>query len=90
MVAHLSKKRRMYWHGVSPCSCLTIARSMRVLKCPMAPKKLLVNWAFCSSHSSIEFFSSDSTHVSGAWSRQKGKKRHLASLLTKLFSMVRM
>jgi hypothetical protein len=90
MVVRLSKKRRMYWRSVSPYSCLTIARSMRVLEHPMEPKKLLVNWAFSSSHSSIEFFSSDSSHVSGAWSRQKGKKRHLASLLTTLFSMVRM
>jgi hypothetical protein len=28
---------------VSHCSCFTIARSMRVPECPMAPAKLLVN-----------------------------------------------
>jgi hypothetical protein len=54
---------------------------MRVLERPMAPKKLLVNWAFCSSHSSIEFFSSDSSHVSGAWSRQKGEEEALGFVI---------
>jgi hypothetical protein len=39
----LSKKRRMYLRSVSPCSCFTIARSMRVPERPMAPAKLLVN-----------------------------------------------
>jgi hypothetical protein len=29
-VARLSKKRHMYLRRVSPCSCFTIARSMRV------------------------------------------------------------
>jgi hypothetical protein len=29
-VARLSKKRHMYLRSVSPCSCFTIARSMRV------------------------------------------------------------
>jgi hypothetical protein len=33
---------------------------------PMEPVKLLVNWAFSWSHSSIEFFSSDLSQVSGA------------------------
>jgi hypothetical protein len=42
-VARLSKKRRMYLRSVSPCSCFTIARSMRVPERPMAPVKLLVN-----------------------------------------------
>jgi hypothetical protein len=40
---------------------------------PIAPAKLLVNFSFSWSHLSIEYFSSDSSHVSGAWSRQKGK-----------------
>jgi hypothetical protein len=39
----------------------------------MAPVKFLVNCSFSWSHLSIEYFSSDSSHVSGAWSRQKGK-----------------
>jgi hypothetical protein len=39
----------------------------------MASVKLLVNCAFSWSHSLIEFLSSDSRHVSGALSRQKGK-----------------
>jgi hypothetical protein len=52
---------------------LTIARSMRVPERPIAPAKLLVNCSFSCSHLSIEYFSSDSSHVSGAWSRQKGK-----------------
>jgi hypothetical protein len=39
----------------------------------MAPVKLLVNCSFNWSHLSIEYFSGDSSHVSGAWSRQKGK-----------------
>jgi hypothetical protein len=72
-VARLSKKRRMYLRRVSPCSCFTIARSMRVPERPIAPAKLLVNWSLSWSHLSIEYFSSDSSHVSGAWSRQKGK-----------------
>jgi hypothetical protein len=42
-VARLSKKHCMYWHSVSPCSCLTIARSMWVPEHPMAPANLLVN-----------------------------------------------
>jgi hypothetical protein len=72
-VARLSKKRRIYLRKVSPCSCFTIARSMRVPECPMALAKLLVNRSLSWSHLSIEYFSSDSSHVSGAWSRQKGK-----------------
>jgi hypothetical protein len=40
---------------------------------PMAPAKLLVNYTLSWSHLSIEYFSRDSSHVSGAWSRQKGK-----------------
>jgi hypothetical protein len=72
-VAHLSKKHRMYLRRVSPRSCFTIARSMQVPKRPMAPMKLLVNWSLSWFHSSIEYLSSDSSHVSGAWSRQKGK-----------------
>jgi hypothetical protein len=72
-VACLSKKRRMYLRRVSPYSCFTIARSMRVPERPIAPAKLLVNWSLSWSHLSIEYFSSDSSHVSGAWSRQKGK-----------------
>jgi hypothetical protein len=71
--AHLSKKRRMYLRRVSRCSCLTIARSMRVPDRPMVPAKLLVNCSFSWSHLSIECLSSDSSHVSEAWSRQKGK-----------------
>jgi hypothetical protein len=39
----LSKKLRKYWRNFSPCSCLTIAKSMRVPEHPMAPVKLLVN-----------------------------------------------
>jgi hypothetical protein len=39
---------------------------MQVPKRPMALVKLLVNWAFSWFHSSIEFFSSDSSHVSEA------------------------
>jgi hypothetical protein len=39
----------------------------------MAPEKLLVNYSFSWSHLSIEYFSSDLSHVSGAWSRHKGK-----------------
>jgi hypothetical protein len=39
----------------------------------MAPAKLLVNCSFSWSHLSIECLSSDSSHVSGASSRQKGK-----------------
>jgi hypothetical protein len=54
-------------------SCFTIARSMRVPEWPIAPAKLLVNCSFSWSHLSIEYFSSDSSHVSGAWSGQKGK-----------------
>jgi hypothetical protein len=50
-----------------------MARSMRVPECPMAPAKLLVNCSLSWSHLSIEYFSSDSSHVSGDWSRQKGK-----------------
>jgi hypothetical protein len=42
-VAHLSKKRRMYFRKVSPCSYFTMARSMRVPERPVAPAKLLVN-----------------------------------------------
>jgi hypothetical protein len=37
------------------------------------PAKLLVNCSFICSHLSIKYFSSDSSHVSEAWSRQKGK-----------------
>jgi hypothetical protein len=88
-VARLSKKRRMYLRRVSPCSCFTIARSMRVPERLIAPAKLLVNWFFSWSHLSIECFSSDSSHVSGAWSRQKGKYRHLVSLLPPAFLMER-
>jgi hypothetical protein len=33
--------------------------------------------------------SSDSSHVSGAWSRQNGKQRHFVSLLPPAFSMDR-
>jgi hypothetical protein len=40
---------------------------------PIAPVKLLVNCSFSRSHLSIECMSSDSSHVSEAWSRQKGK-----------------
>jgi hypothetical protein len=40
---------------------------------PIAPAKLLVNCSFSWSHLSIEYFSSNSSHVSAAWSRQKGK-----------------
>jgi hypothetical protein len=39
----------------------------------MAPAKFLANCSFSWSHLSIEYFSSDSSHVSGAWSRQKGE-----------------
>jgi hypothetical protein len=35
--------------------------------------KVLVNCSFSWSHLLFEYFSSDSSHVSGAWSRQKGK-----------------
>jgi hypothetical protein len=45
------------------------ARSMRVPERPMAPAKLLVNCSLRWSHLLIEYFSSDSIHVSGAWSR---------------------
>jgi CRISPR/Cas system endoribonuclease Cas6 (RAMP superfamily) len=62
---------------------------MRVPERLIAPAKLLVNWFFSWSHLSIECFSSDSSHVSGAWSRQKGKYRHLVSLLPPAFSMER-
>jgi hypothetical protein len=72
-VARLSKKWRMYLRRVSPCSCFTIARSMRVPEQPIALAKLLVNCSFSWSHLSIECLSSDLSHVSGAWSRQKGK-----------------
>jgi hypothetical protein len=72
-VARLSKKRHMYLRRVSPCSYFTIARSMKVPERPIAPAKLLVNCSLSWSHLSIEYFSSDSSHVSGAWSRQKGK-----------------
>jgi hypothetical protein len=51
---------------VSPCSCFTIARSMRVLERPIAPVKLLVNCSFSWSRLSVEYFSSDSSHVSGS------------------------
>jgi hypothetical protein len=34
---------------------------------------LLVNCSLSWSHLSIEYFSRDSSHVRGAWSRQKGK-----------------
>jgi hypothetical protein len=54
---------------------------------PMALAKLLVNCSFSWSHLSIECLSSNSSHVSGAWSRQKGKYRHLVSLLPPAFSM---
>jgi hypothetical protein len=73
IVVHLSKKRRMYLRSVSPCSYFTIARSMRVPERAMAPVKLLVNWSLSWFHPSIEYLSIDSSHVSGAWSRQKGK-----------------
>jgi hypothetical protein len=79
----------MYLRRVSPCSCFTIARSMRVPERPMAPAKLLVNCSSSWSHLSIECLSSDSSQVSGAWSRQKGKLRHLVSLLPPAFSMER-
>jgi hypothetical protein len=72
-VARLSKKRRMYLRKVSPCSCFTISRSMRVPERPIASAKLLVNYSLSWSHLSIEYFSSDSSHVSGAWSKHKGK-----------------
>jgi hypothetical protein len=39
----LSKKSLMYWRSVSPCSYLTITRSMHVTEHPMAPAKFLVN-----------------------------------------------
>jgi hypothetical protein len=39
----------------------------------MAPAKLLVNCSLSWSYLSIEYFSSDSSHVSGAWSSQKEK-----------------
>jgi hypothetical protein len=55
----------------------------------MAPAKLLVNCSSSWSHLSIECLSSDSSQVSGAWSRQKGKLRHLVSLLPPAFSMER-
>jgi hypothetical protein len=69
----LVKKASLYLRSVSPCSCFTIARSMQVPERPMVPAKLLVNWSLSLFHSSIEYLSSDSSHVSGAWSRQKGK-----------------
>jgi hypothetical protein len=72
-VARLSNKRRMYLRRVSPCSCFTIAWSMQVPDWPIAPVKLLVNFSFNWSHLSIEYLSSDSSHVSGAWSRQMEK-----------------
>jgi hypothetical protein len=72
-VARFSKKRHMYLRRVSPCSYLTTVRSMLVPDRPMAPAKLLVNCSFSWSHLSIECLSSDSSHVSGAWSRQKEK-----------------
>jgi hypothetical protein len=51
---------------VSPYSCFTMARSMRVPERPMAPTKLLVNCSLSWSHLSIEYFSCDSSLVSGA------------------------
>jgi hypothetical protein len=36
-------------------------------------REVVVNYSFSWSHLSIECLSSDSSHVSGAWSRQKGK-----------------
>jgi hypothetical protein len=69
----LVEEASMYLRRVSPCSCFTIARSMRVLERPIVPAKSLVNWSLSWSHLSIEYFSSDSSHVSGAWSRQKRK-----------------
>jgi hypothetical protein len=65
-VVRLSKKRRMYLRKVSPCSCFTMARSMQVPERPMVPVKLLVNCSLSWSHLSIEYFSSDSSHVNGA------------------------
>jgi hypothetical protein len=59
-------ENRMYLRRVLPCSCFTIARSMRVPERPIAPAKLLVNCSLSWSHLSIEYFSSDSSHVSGA------------------------
>jgi hypothetical protein len=72
-VVRLSKKRCLYLRRVSPCSYFTIARSMQVPERPIAPAKLLVSYSLSWSHLSIEYFSSDSSHVSGAWFRQKGK-----------------
>jgi hypothetical protein len=54
----------------------------------MAPAKLLVNCSLSWSHLSIEYFSSDLSHVSGSWSREK-KWRHFVSLLPLAFSMER-
>jgi hypothetical protein len=65
-MARLSKKRRMYLRRVSPYSCFTIVRSMRVPKRPIAPAKLLVNCYLSWSQLLIEYFSSDLSHVSGA------------------------
>jgi hypothetical protein len=65
-VARLSKKCCMYLRRVSPFSCFTIARSMRVPERPIALAKLLLNCSLSWSHLSIEYFSSDSSHVSGA------------------------
>jgi hypothetical protein len=62
----LVKKCCMYLRRVSPCYCFTIARSMRVPERPIAPAKLLVNCSLSWSHLSIEYFSSDSSHVSRA------------------------
>jgi hypothetical protein len=59
--------------SVSPSSYLAISKSMRVLERPMVPAKLLVNWSFSWSHWSIEFLSSDSSQVGGAWYKHKGK-----------------
>jgi hypothetical protein len=36
----------MYLRRVLPCSCFTIARSMRVPERPIAPARLLVNCSF--------------------------------------------
>jgi hypothetical protein len=55
----------------------------------MVPAKLLVNCSLSWSHLSIEYLSSESGHVSGARSRQKGKYRHFVSLLPPAFSMER-
>jgi hypothetical protein len=58
------------------CFALLLSDLRQVHACTRAPhdaREVASDCAFSWSHLSIEFLSSDLSHMSGAWSRQKGK-----------------